>query len=255
MNIDDDNNRKDLQLSTELDIDYSELDPQKGCNSPRELFKSIIEDRISKQEEWKKFTKEKEFKNRKNSIDKEVKETPKDNKESKERDKEKAIEREEKNISISINSNLNSKKELDNFSLFDSYKENYLDFVNEIYFSTPNSNNSCNNKNTVLNKKKPEEIDLAIGNTSNKFKFTSLDFLLNPLRASLPFEKWSPYEIALFEACICKFGKDFELFKTIIQTKNLDEIQEFYYCWEKSKYYDAWVTTQIKKGKYPNKLF
>ena len=73
-----------------------------------------------------------------------------------------------------------------------------------------------------------------------KFKLSSLDFLLNPLRDPQPFEKWSPYEIACFEASICKFGKDFELINKIIRTKSISEIQEFYYQWEKTIYHEKW---------------
>ena len=180
-----------------------------------------------------------------------------------------------------LNYMLSSKNERDKFSLFENFNENYLDLVNELYFSTTENtnnnpqiviNNNIKNKNTKKNtnkndKKKDKEAKndnlqedknnstLPFGDNSNKFHFTSLDLLLNPLRTPLPFEKWNPYEIALFESCICKFGKDFELFSLIIKTKSIGEIQEFYYSWEKSKYFKAWVATQIKKGKGINKLF
>lgn len=240
MQIDDENFKK-LHISTDLDIDYTELDHQKGCNSPRELFKQIIDDKISKNHEFKiyAYSKEKECgeNNYKDVLYK---------------------SKEDEEVEYKDFQQINCKSIcLDKYSFYDSHIEDYLDYVNELYFSTPFLSKMKNNINKCfpINKKKNEDIDTAFGSSSNRFKFTSLDFLLNPLRTSLPFERWSPYEIALFEACICKFGKDFELFKIIIKTKNLDEIQEFYYCWEKSKYYDSWVTTQIKKGKYPNKLF
>ena len=48
-------------------------------------------------------------------------------------------------------------------------------------------------------------------NSDNSFKFSSLDLLNNPLRKSFPLETLSPYEIALFNCWICKFGTNFDL--------------------------------------------
>ena len=200
--------KKDILFNKEINVDYSEIDPQKGCNSPRDLFKPILDSRLNQKiainSNYFNYTI-----NNFNQL-KEGTEPP------------------------TIKELINSDKDISKFILYEHYTENYLDFVNETYF-------------TSIENTDPEE--------EKRFKFTSLDFLLNPLRTPLPFEKWSPYEIALFESCICKYGKDFELFIQIIKTKNLGEIQEFYYTWEKSKYYSAWVATQIKKGKYPTKLF
>lgn len=71
----------------------------------------------------------------------------------------------------------------------------------------------------------------------SRFRLTTFDILTNPLRADNPFEIWAPKEIALFETCICKFGKEFDLFTNYIKTKTLKEIIDFYYEWKKTSHY------------------
>ena len=73
--------------------------------------------------------------------------------------------------------------------------EALLDYVREVYFSNDHSINEQNPTNSNNNSH----------NNDDSFKFTSLDLLINPLRKSFPWETWSPYEIALFNHCICKF--------------------------------------------------
>jgi hypothetical protein len=168
---DDNENKRELNFSKELELDYKDLDPQKGNFSPRILY------------------------NTENNFD--------------------FMESTNTSFQISIN----------------NIVESYIDLVNKIYFSS------------FLNPLQELE-------SKDKFKMTSLDFLMNPLRQSMPFEMWSPYEVALFQCCICKFGKDFELFTKIIKSKNVDEIIDFYYQWEATKYYNAWSLNQMKKIKY-----
>ena len=112
--------------------------------------------------------------------------------------------------------------------------EALLDYVREVYFY---NDNSINEKNSVNNS----------NNIDNNFKFTSLDLLINPLRKTFPWETWSPYEIALFNCCICKFGTNFDLYLKIITTKKKEEIIDFYYTWKSSKYYKIWKN---KKRRY-----
>ena len=73
--------------------------------------------------------------------------------------------------------------------------DNFMDFVHDTYFYSNSRQNSSDNTN---------------------FKFTSLDLLLNPLRQKFTWETWSPYEIALFHCCICKFGPNFDFFQEIV---------------------------------------
>ena len=57
---------------------------------------------------------------------------------------------------------------------------------------------------------------------------------------------WSPYEIGLFEACVCCLGIDdlkrfIDLTSKNIKTKSRDEIEEFYEkCWKDSSHSEAW---------------
>ena len=105
--------------------------------------------------------------------------------------------------------------------------EALLDYVREVYFTNDHTTNEINQTNNSRD-------------ADNSFKFTSLDLLINPLRKAFPWETWSPYEIALFNCCICKFGTNFDLYLNIITTKKKDEVIDFYYTWKSSKYYKMW---------------
>lgn len=55
-----------------------------------------------------------------------------------------------------------------------------------------------------------------------------------------PADRWSPYEIALFESSICIVGKQFSQIAAAVGTKNTQDVVEFYYTWKKSKNYVHW---------------
>lgn len=96
----------------------------------------------------------------------------------------------------------NNKQEFKNFKIATKLKEsfdNLMDFVYDTYFTTDKIN----------------ENNYSINNETG-FKFTSLDLLINPLRQKFTWETWSPYEIALFHCCICKFGPKFDFFENIV---------------------------------------
>ena len=88
--------------------------------------------------------------------------------------------------------------------------EALLDYVREVYFTNDHTTNEINQTNNSRD-------------ADNSFKFTSLDLLINPLRKTFPWETWSPYEIALFNCCICKFGTNFDLYLNIITTRKKKE--------------------------------
>jgi len=72
--------------------------------------------------------------------------------------------------------------------------EEYVNFVGEIMY--------------------PKKVFGPYGHHPEKNRFpvermTTLGFLLNPLRRRTVLEKWSPLEIALFEASLTLFGKAF----------------------------------------------
>ncbi len=71
-------------------------------------------------------------------------------------------------------------------------------------------------------------------------RVTALGFLTNPIRKPSAIEKWSPLEIATFEASISLFGKDFPKIKKYVSTKSVKEVIEFYYAWKKTNHYKQW---------------
>ncbi len=69
---------------------------------------------------------------------------------------------------------------------------------------------------------------------------TALGLLTSPLRRPTVVEKWSPYEIAIFESSIALCGKQFHEIQKIVKSKNTKEIIEFYYVWKKTAHYKVW---------------
>ena len=68
------------------------------------------------------------------------------------------------------------------------------------------------------------------------------------MHGCLPFtrpiaDRWSPYDIALFESSICLVGKQFPVIAAAIGTKTVKEVIEFYYVWKKSKNAKQWKAT------------
>ncbi|KFG44325.1 putative Myb-like DNA-binding domain protein [Toxoplasma gondii MAS] len=71
-------------------------------------------------------------------------------------------------------------------------------------------------------------------------KLSPLELLTSPLRKDNVIDLWGPKEVALFEAGICKYGKDFSALQRLIQTKTTCEIVDFYYLWKQTNRYLAW---------------
>jgi len=72
-------------------------------------------------------------------------------------------------------------------------------------------------------------------------RITTLGYLVSPLRRpSTIMEKWSPYEISIFEAAITLFGKNFNRIQKYVETKTVKQVIEFYYCWKKTGHYKQW---------------
>jgi hypothetical protein len=96
--------------------------------------------------------------------------------------------------------------------------DNYLDFVHESYFvNDKDSTNSEKSTNSNTNNSLEEIFKEEENENTQNFKFSSLDLLLNPLRKKHVFELWNPFEIALFESCVCKFNKNFDLYPKIVK--------------------------------------
>lgn len=117
--------------------------------------------------------------------------------------------------------------------------------------------------------------------TKGRFPFeriTTLGYLLNPMRRPSVAEKWSPYEVSVFEASMTLFGKNFHQvakmvrlhslsllapshnnathshyitvpsLKTTLQvrSKNTKEVIEFYYFWKKTSHYKQWKKVYVR---------
>ena len=77
---------------------------------------------------------------------------------------------------------------------------------------------------------------------------SSLGFLKSPLRRPTIIEKWSPYEVSLFEAGIGHYGKDFHQIHKVIQSKSTKEVIDFYYIWKKTSHYKMWKKEYVAPG-------
>jgi len=71
-------------------------------------------------------------------------------------------------------------------------------------------------------------------------KISLLGFITSPFRRPTIIEKWSPYEIALFEGSMLHYGKDFHTISRQIRTKTTQEVIDFYYIWKKTAHYKKW---------------
>jgi len=92
---------------------------------------------------------------------------------------------------------------------------------------------------------------------------STLSYLKSPARRRTVLEEWSPLEVAIFEAAIAEYGKDFykiqkELPMQTVETpedddddgrrrqsytiasKSTNQVIEFYYIWKKTQHYQKW---------------
>lgn len=69
---------------------------------------------------------------------------------------------------------------------------------------------------------------------------SALQYIKSPMRRPTVVERWSPLEIATFEASIAEHGKEFHVLQKDIKTKTTKEVVEFYYIWKKTAHYRRW---------------
>ena len=75
---------------------------------------------------------------------------------------------------------------------------------------------------------------------------TTLGYLTSPLRKPNIVEQWNPFEVALFEACLSKYGKDFyKASKYLGKGKSTKDVIAFYYVWKKTKHYERWKSEYL----------
>jgi hypothetical protein len=69
---------------------------------------------------------------------------------------------------------------------------------------------------------------------------STLQYIQSKLRRGSVLERWSPLEIATFEAAMAVHGKVFDKIQKEIKTKSCQEIIDFYYVWKKTQHYERW---------------
>ena len=77
---------------------------------------------------------------------------------------------------------------------------------------------------------------------------STLSFLTSPMRRPTVIEKWSPYEIAMFEAGISNYGKQFQHVQSVVRSKSTKEVIEFFYVWKKTSHYKEWKKQYKSEG-------
>lgn len=75
-----------------------------------------------------------------------------------------------------------------------------------------------------------------------------LGFMKSPLRRPSIIERWSPYEISIFEAGLLHYGKEFRDVSREIGTKTTKDVVDFYYVWKKTGHYKKWKEQFISEG-------
>jgi hypothetical protein len=75
---------------------------------------------------------------------------------------------------------------------------------------------------------------------------SALGFLKSAVRRPTVIERWAPYEIAVFEAALAEYGKDFyRVQKEIGASKTTKDVIEFYYIWKKTTHYSKWKRSYV----------
>ena len=182
---------QNMKYKLKINIDYSDIDKQKSEISPKMLFKK------RKLEAYENSTINNEDKNN--------------------------------NLNNNLNQSLGSNNQKINAKLKQCF-ERYLDFVHYSYFSSFENMINTNTNQIISNQNQSQNVNYDPPNTvveenedttktMGNFRFSSLDLLINPLRQKFPFESWSPYEVALFECCICKYNKSFDMFSRIVNNR------------------------------------
>jgi hypothetical protein len=67
-----------------------------------------------------------------------------------------------------------------------------------------------------------------------------LGMLTSSLKRVRVMDRWCPHEIALFEAALCVYGKQFHSVSAKVPSKSTKEVIEFYYIWKKGDHYRQW---------------
>ncbi|CAM9717494.1 unnamed protein product, partial [Ascophyllum nodosum] len=69
---------------------------------------------------------------------------------------------------------------------------------------------------------------------------STLGIMRAEIRRPTVIEKWSPYQVALFEGAISIHGKVFHDVAREVEGKTVADVIEFYYIWKKTDHYKQW---------------
>ena len=80
-------------------------------------------------------------------------------------------------------------------------------------------------------------------------RHASLGILLLPTQRPSVIERWTLHDIAVFEAAMCIYGKQFhKVSRALGDAKTTKEVVEFYYAWKKTSHYTSWKKMHAKAG-------
>jgi len=112
--------------------------------------------------------------------------------------------------------------------LVQDFHERYLGIVESLYFRK------------MRRRGKALEMDGTSDSAPIAYPLPEAGFLTSNIRPSNAMERWSPLEIAQFEAAMRLWGKNFSRIGDLIPSKTTREVIEFYYCWKKTSHYKEW---------------
>jgi hypothetical protein len=74
-------------------------------------------------------------------------------------------------------------------------------------------------------------------------RYSSLGYLLLPIRRTSPLEKWTPHDIGVFESALCTHGKKFDMIQSLLPHKTVKDVVDFYYIWKNTSHKSIWKKT------------
>jgi hypothetical protein len=77
--------------------------------------------------------------------------------------------------------------------------------------------------------------------SSNDPHLRTLDAALSVVRKPRCWDSWTPLEVAVFEAVLCRHGKDFAFAARLLPNKTVSDVVKFYYTsWKTSDHGRRW---------------
>eukprot|EP00941_MAST-03F_sp_MAST-3F-sp1_P006049 g6049.t1 len=95
-------------------------------------------------------------------------------------------------------------------------------------------------KDSKEDQKKRKTLLLNAKKDSEWLRPAMAGLLASPFHKVVVTDRWSPLEVAKFEAALCIWGKHFHRVQSVVKTKCTKEVIEFYYAWKKSPNYQKW---------------